>query len=258
MNTLRGLRRTWFGAIANSWANRRSFWSQAAVMILNDLIWVVFWVIFFDRLGEVRGWELRDVLVLQAILATGAGITLGFFNNSRQLGRLIAEGQLDEALALPVPALPYLLVRRIEPINIGDVAFGVAVFAVMGEPTPLRTLAFVAAVAISAITLGAFLVLAGSTAFLGGRSDGSELGFHSVVLFASYPVDVFGGAMKILLFTMIPAGFITAIPTRFVRDLEIELAMAAAGVAILLVALAALAFRAGLRRYTSGALWTAA
>lgn len=258
MNTLRALRRTWFGAVANAWANRRSFWSQAAVMILNDLIWVVFWVIFFDRLGEVRGWELRDVLVLQAILATGAGITLGFFNNSRQLGRLIAEGQLDEALTLPVPALPYLLVRRIEPINIGDVAFGLAMFVIVGEPTIARTFAFVGAVAISSLTLTAFLVLAGSTAFLGGRSDSSELGFHSVVLFASYPVDVFGGAMKILLFTLIPAGFITALPTKFVRELEVELALAAAGVAIVLLLLATIAFRAGLRRYTSGALWTAA
>lgn len=257
MTTFRALRRTWFGAVADAWANRRNFWSQSLVMILNDLMWVVFWVIFFDRLGEVRGWELRDVLVLQAILTTAAGITLGLFNNSRQLGRLIADGQLDEALALPVPPLPYLLVRRIEPINIGDLAFGIGMFAVMGEPTPLRTLAFVIAVVISAITLTAFLVLAASTAFVGGRSDGSELGFHSMLLFASYPVDVFGGVMKVLLFTVIPAGFITAVPTRFVRDLEPELVLAAAGVAVLLTALATFAFSAGLRRYTSGALWTA-
>lgn len=255
MNTLRALRRTWLGAIANAWANRSSFWAQASVMVVNDLMWVVFWVVFFERIGEVRGWDLRDVLVLQAVLTAAGGVTLGLFNNSRHLGRLIAEGGLDEALVLPIPTLAYLLVRRIEPVNVGDLAFGIGMFAIMGEPTPARTAAFVVAVIIATVSLTSFLVLSGSLAFLGGRSDASELGFHSMLLFASYPVDVFSGAMKVLLFTLIPAGFVTGVPSRFVRDLDIELALAAGGVAVLLATLAVVSFRIGLRRYTSGALW---
>ena len=242
----------------DAWANRRSFWFQASVMIVNDSFWVVFWLIFFEQLGEVRGWVLADVMVLQAVLTAVGGVALGLLNNSRHLGRLIAQGAIDEALVLPVPTLAYLLVRRIEPVNMGDLAFGIGLFVVAGNPTPARAAAFVVAVFIGATALVSFLVLAGSTAFLGGRSDVGELGFHSVVLFASYPVDVFSGMVKVLMFTVVPAGFITALPTRFVRDLDPWVAVASAAFAVGLACVAALAFRAGLRRYTSGAMWVAA
>lgn len=258
MSTFRALWRTWHGSINDAWANRRSFWFQASVMVVNDAFWIVFWVIFFEQLGEVRGWVLQDVIVLQAVLTSVGGVSLGLLNNSRHLGRLIADGAIDEALVLPVATLPYLLVRRIEPVNIGDLAFGVGVFAVAGSPTPGRVAAFVVAVLIGSVALVSFLVIAGSTAFLGGRSDVGELGFHSVVLFASYPVDVFSGFVKVLMFTVVPAGFITALPTRFVRDLEFWHAGVSAAFAIGLALAAALVFRLGLRRYTSGAMWAAA
>ena len=40
------------------------------------------------------------------------------------------------ALALPTPTLPHLLVRSVEPTNVGDFFFGLALFAIAGDPTP--------------------------------------------------------------------------------------------------------------------------
>ena len=31
-------------ALAEAWSNRRSFWVQALAMVLNDAVWVAFWV----------------------------------------------------------------------------------------------------------------------------------------------------------------------------------------------------------------------
>ena len=136
--------------------------------------------------------------------------------------------------------------------------FGLGIFAVAGHPTVTRTLAFVVATTIASVAMGSFLVLANCTAFVGGRSDTGELGFHSLLLFSSYPVDVFTGIMRILLFSLIPAGFVTSMPTRFVRDLDWSAALYAGLFAAALAVAAHFAFRTGLRRYTSGALWTAA
>lgn len=258
VNTLRALRRTQRGAVADAWANRRSFWVQVLVMVVNDMMWVLFWVIFFRQLGELRGWELGDVLVLHAVLTAAGGVVLGLFNNTRRLAGLISAGGLDDALVQPVPTLPYLLVRRIEPVNLGDLLFGIGLFIAAGNHSIGRTVAFVVAVLAGSLVLGSFLVLAGCTAFIGGRSDTGELGFHSIVLFASYPVDVFTGVMRVVLYTAIPAAFVSALPSRAVVEVEPLPLIACFGVGLGLAATAALAFRVGLKRYTSGAIWTAA
>ncbi len=40
-----------------------------------------------------------------------------------------------------------------------------------------------------------FLVALGSlTLFAGGRGEQADLGFQAILIFASYPIDVFGGA----------------------------------------------------------------
>lgn len=249
---------TWLAAWAEAWSNRRGFWFQVVVMVLNDAMWLVFWILFFREVGEIRGWDLDQLIVLQAILTTGGGITLGLLANARRLGPLILDGGLDAALALPRHALATILVRRVQPINVGDVLFGIALFGLFGDPTPTRTAVYAAGVVIATVMFTSCLVLAGSTAFWLGRPDAGELGFHAVLLFPSYPVDVFTGVTKVLMFTVIPAGFITGLPTELVEEFDPAIFAATAAVATAFATAAVLVFDRGLRRYTSGAMWTRA
>ena len=86
-----------------------------------------------------------------------------------------------------------------------------------GHPTPERALVFVVSSALAAVVLVGFLVLAGSlTFFIGGRGAQSDIAFQAVLLLSSYPLDVFGGATRLLLFTAIPAAFVTGLPVRLV------------------------------------------
>jgi outer membrane protein assembly factor BamB len=43
-------------------------------MALNDVAWVVFWVLFFRRVGTIHGWDRSRVLLLEAALTTGGGV----------------------------------------------------------------------------------------------------------------------------------------------------------------------------------------
>lgn len=63
---------TWVTAWREALANRRGFWTQVTLMVVNDIVWILFWILFFRRVGEVRGWAVDDVLVLLAILTTSA------------------------------------------------------------------------------------------------------------------------------------------------------------------------------------------
>ena len=245
-------------ALAEAWANRAGFWTQVLAMVVNDIVWVAFWLLFFDEVGDVRGWDDDAVLVLLAVLTTAGGVVLGFLGNARRIGQLAADGQLDAALALPVPTLSYLLVRRIDTTNLGDLAFGVALFVVAGQPTPARTAVYLAGVAVAVVVLAGFLVAMGSLAFFAGRNEAGELGFHAMILFASYPVDVFSGAAKALLSVVVPAAFVATVPARLIDSFDVTVAASALAAAAAFGTAGVVSFNLGLRRYTSGAVWTRA
>jgi ABC-type uncharacterized transport system permease subunit len=255
---VRAVRATLRAAFAEALANPGAFWSQALVMVVNDLAWVAFWVLFFDKAGTIRGWDKDRVLLLLSILATTAGLVLGALANARRIGHMAAEGDLDAALALPVPPLSYLLVRRISAVNLGDLIFGPALFLVLGEPTPSRAATFVVGVVAATTILTGFLVAAGSVAFFVGRGEASDVGFHAVLLLANYPVDIFSAGPRLLLYTVVPAALIGAAPATLVDSFSLGRA------AMLLAAAAVFAFGGwalftlGLRRYSSGSVWTQA
>lgn len=245
-------------ALQEAASNRLSLGIQMVVMIINDLVWILFWVIFFESVGSLRGWDVDLVLILLAVLTTSGGVVLGLFHNVRNIGSLVADGGLDAALALPVHPLAHLLVRTIAPVNLGDIVFGLALFGYASRFDPKQTLIFAFCVACSSVLMLSFLLLMGSMTFFVGRNEGGELGFHAILLFSAYPVDIFTGVFKVLLYTVVPAGFVTTVPARLIDEFDpllgIGLAAVAAGFAVGAIA----TFQLGLRRYTSGATWVRA
>jgi ABC-2 type transport system permease protein len=242
-------------AFADAAARRSAFWAQVSAMVVNDVAWVAFWFLFFHQVGSVRGWDTDRVLLLLAVLTTSAGLVLGLFSNARRLPTLVEDGSLDEVLSLPVTPLPHLLVRRVDVVNLGDVAFGIVLFLVAGHPSPQRTLVFVAGVLASAVLLTGFLVLVGCLTFVGTHGRVTDLGLEAVLLLSSYPADVFTGATKALLYSAIPAAFVSAVPARLVDDFDLGDAALLLLVAAVFAVLGSVAFSLGLRRYSSGSAW---
>ncbi|HEV8114766.1 MAG TPA: ABC-2 family transporter protein, partial [Acidimicrobiales bacterium] len=78
------------------------------------------------------------------------------------------------------------------------------------------------------------------------------------LLMGAYPVDVFAGAVKVLLFSVVPAAFVATVPARLIDDFDLALAGQLVGVAAIFALAAAATFTLGLRRYTSGSVWTRA
>ena len=110
----------------------------------------------------------------------------------------------------------------IDTVNLGDVAFGLVLFAVAGAPDArsARWSTSPAPLA-SAVLLTGFLVADRVARLLHrpGRERG-DLGLHAVLLLASYPADVFAGATKVLLYTAVPAAFVSGVPARLVDDFD--------------------------------------
>ncbi|HEX2195981.1 MAG TPA: ABC-2 family transporter protein [Actinomycetota bacterium] len=246
-------------AFAEAWAKRSSFWFQVSVMVANDLFFVAFWFLFFNEVESVRGWEVDETLLLLAILATVTGVVMGVFPNSRRLGEMISDGRIDAALALPADPLGYLLVRSVDAALLGDLLFGPLLFLALGDLSPERVALYLLGSFTGSVVFLSFLVLLGSaTFFVGGRGEHSELGFQAILMLSSYPPDIFGGTVRVLLFTAVPAAFVTGLPTRLVEDFSAGLAVLMLAVAAAFGAAAYGAFSAGLKRYRSGSVWTQA
>ena len=229
-------------------------------MVVNDIAWVVFWALFFHRVGAIRGWDTERVLLLLAVLTTAGGFVLGLLANARRHRRAWPPA------ASSTPRWPCRCtrwrtscVRRINTTNLGDVAFGIVLFVVAGDPTLERTAVFLVGVVASAALLTGFLVTTGSLSFFAGRDDAGELGFHAMLMFAAYPVDVFGGAAKLFLSTVLPAAFVATVPARLIDDFDPVLAVAMLAMAAVFVTPAGRHLHGrACKRYTSGAVWTAA
>jgi ABC-2 type transport system permease protein len=67
------------------------------------------------------------------------------------------------------------------------------------------------------------------------------------ITFAIYPEPLFGGALRLLLFTAIPAGFVAYLPARMLRDPSPVTLAASVGAALAYVAFAVWVFDRGVR-----------
>ena len=255
---MRALAATARGAITEVASKPRALGAAAGVMFVNDVVWVLFWTMFYDEVGRMGDWDVDRMLLLLAVITGAAGISLGVFANARQVGRMALDGELDHVLSLPVSTLPYLLVRRMEAINVGDLAFGLVLFAIAGHPTPARLATYMFVVLCAAALMTSFMVLCGSFAFFLGRSEGGELGAQAILLLGSYPSDVFAGTAKVVLYSVVPAVFVSAVPARLIEEPTAPEAGALVAIAAAFTLLAWTTFTRGLRRYTSGSVWTRA
>jgi ABC-2 type transport system permease protein len=235
---------------------RASFIVGVSFMAINDGMWIVFWTLFFARFPVVSGWELRDIVTMWAVVATGFGLATGVFGNCRPLGaRVIVEGRLDYHLSLPKNALLHYLLGSISVPAWGDVLFGIATYTAIVRPDPPRLALFLLLSVTSGAVFVSFGLLANSLAFFAGNSEGLGMQLtNALITFSTYPLDLFSASVKVLLFAAVPAGFISYLPVRLLRDFNLPQLLAVEGFAVTFALVSALVFYRGLRRYESGSL----
>jgi ABC-2 type transport system permease protein len=73
-----------------------------------------------------------------------------------------------------------------------------------------------------------------------------------MITFALYPEPLFGGMLRLALFTVLPAGFVGYLPARVVHAPSVLDVLALAIGAVAYLGLALLIFDRGLRCYASG------
>lgn len=257
MREWRFLTALWKANLLAAMEYRAAFLAQVVGMMLNNAIYFVFWVLFFERFQSVRGWGLPDMFLLFGVVAAGFGLGVFLFGNAMRLADVIAGGRLDYYLSLPRPVLLHALAGRSVASGLGDALYGCLSFA-LSRPDSLDDVArFGVAVLFSMAIFLAFLVVVQSLAFwLGNASLLAGQVTNAILSFALYPLELFDGTAKLVLFTVLPAAFMGAVPAAFARRFTWAGLSELVGAAVVLLGLAIMVFHLGLRRYESGSAVT--
>ncbi len=233
---------------------RASFITQIVGMFINNGIYFIFWLIFFDQFGTIRGYNIAEIYLLFGIVAFSYGIAYMFAANvGANMAYLIAQGRLDYYLVFPRNLLLHVIFSRMQVSTIGDISFGLMAYLFTGRFHPIEILLFFATSIPAGLILIAFAVIAGSLAFyIGNAQFASEQMSNSILTFALYPNTLFSGLARLLLFTLIPAAFVGAVPVNIIKGRDVTLLLGLSLVAGVMWAIAITMFYYGLRRYESG------
>jgi ABC-2 type transport system permease protein len=239
--------------LASNMEYRASFLTQAVGMFINNGIYFVFWLLFFDRFEEIRGYEIQQIFLLFGIVALGWGLAFTVAGNASRMADLIAQGRLDYYLTLPRPVLLHLLFSHMDPFTIGDLTFGVIAYLFTGRFDAVSILLFLACAMLAAVIFASFYATTGCLAFFMGNAR--QWSFHlanTIITFSLYPMGLFQGFIRLILFTLIPAGFVGAVPVKIVETHSLTLLGGLAVAAAISVLVLNVVFWLGLRRYESG------
>ena len=234
---------------------RGAFLSQIVFMFINNLMLLFFWWVLFTKIESLNGWGFQHILLLYAAASGAFACQALLFGGSFSLSRTIAEGRLDFYLALPKPVLLHVLISRSSASAWGDLAFALTIFILTSSPSLGMTLVFLILIFAGGVVMTSFAVLAHSLSFWLGHSErlAGQL-TEALLSFSLYPEGIFSAATRFVLYTLIPAGFVSYLPVRILQEFTLFHVSLLLIFALGLTVLARYVFYRGLKRYESGNL----
>jgi ABC-2 type transport system permease protein len=236
---------------------RASFLTQMVTMMLNNGVWIAFWGIYFTKFPVVNGWELRDILILWGISAGGFGWVAALFGNVLRMAPMIATGQVDFYLTMPKNVLLHMLISRMSFSAWGDYLFSWIMFIAAGGLSITLFFQYLFAQFMVGVLFLSIFIIAQSLSFYFGNAEGlAQQIFIAMITFSTYPIDIFHGMTRVLLFVVLPAGFVSTLPIAFFKNFSWLFLGQMLLIIIFFLALAIFAFYRGLRKYESGNMIT--
>ncbi|GAA1588998.1 ABC transporter permease [Kribbella hippodromi] len=249
--------------VRSSMAYPLSFVLMLFSSMLTTVLDFVAVVLMFSHISSFGGFSLPEMALLYAT----ASMTLGFADlctgSVERVGERIRTGTFDGYLIRPVPALlqaaadGFALRRLGRPLQ----ALIVMVFAfhwLEVDWTVARGIMLAVSVVAGSVIFGSIFVLGAAFQFV--SVDSAELAnslTYGGQTLAQYPLAVFGKEIVRAVTFVVPLAFVNYYPVLFVLGkpaplgLPSWIGLLSPVVAAVMVALASLAWRSGLRRYRS-------
>ncbi|WP_116248301.1 ABC transporter permease [Nocardiopsis sp. FIRDI 009] len=220
-------------------------------------------VIVFGHAGELAGFGVAEGLLVYGLSATAFGCADMLMGSVERLGQHIRTGAFDTMLIRPVPPLVLLATDQFTPRRLGKIvpAAAVLVLALVRcdiDWTPARALMLPVLLVSSIALCCAVWTASACIQFVAtdARQAANSLTYGGQAL-TEYPLAVYGREVVRSATFVLPLAFVSWQPALFLlgrpdpTGLPDALRLAPPVAALLMCAVAALCWRAGLRRYRS-------
>ncbi len=237
--------------------NRLQFAFLGSAMFAQNAIFFLVWIVFFGTIHDVKGWRLSDLALFQGILCMGIGGAFFLAEGSRHLAERIRDGELDTYLIRPRHPLPQLISLDINASSLGDLVYGAVLVLATRPGVEELLLALVLAVCVGTLYVALVITFQSLAFFINGGGRLADELFMTMICLGSVPQHTEGVLMKIVLFSVLPAGFVAIVPLEVIREHSLLLLGLMVGAVTVYAGIAVALFHAGLKRYTSATGWQA-
>lgn len=219
-------------------------------------IWVM-----FSHLTTYGGFGLREMGFLYGTSSMGIGLADLVVGNVERVGQQIRMGRLDSMMTRPVPLLVQVCadqfaLRRISRVAQALVVLGWASWTV--DWTPMRALVLLTMILSGAVIFFGLFVTFSSIQFW--TTDASEFAnafTYGGATVLQYPLTVFPREIALGLTFLLPLAFVNWYPSLYIlgrselSDLPAWVQFVSPVAALVMTAVTALVWRAGVRHYSS-------
>lgn len=243
--------------IMREMTNRVTFLTNVLFMVLNNSTFLIQWLLLFHLKSDIGGYAFSEIMVLWGLAASTYGLSHVLFQRAFKLPALILQGKLDSFLVQPKNVLLGIITSATNSSAIGDLVYGYLVI-ILFKFSIGNLLLFTLFTLLGALIMAAFAVATGSLSFWIVRADLLSENLNNVIInFGTYPDSIFKNGVRLLLYTIVPVGFVIYLPMHIILNFDF---MATLGVIVFTLAISLLAtflFYRGLKRYTSSNLMSA-
>jgi ABC-2 type transport system permease protein len=207
--------------------------------------------------ATLGGWRPDEVLALVGVFfLVGGAIRLVIEPSMQRLIEAVSEGTLDFTLTKPADAQFLASIQRVEIWKLTDLVLGtgVLVFALLRMGTRLsagQVAAFGAALAAGGIIVYGFWLMLATLSFWFVRVENILVIFQSMYEAGRWPVSLYPRWLRFSLTFLVPVAFATTVPAQALSGrLTGRTLLGAGGLAVLMLLVSRLFWRAGVRRYS--------
>lgn len=241
--------------LKKEWKYKPSFFMQIAMMVLNDLFFIIQWAIIFSLVDNIGGYGFDETMLLFAIAAGAFGFSHTFFYGAWNIKDIVYEGKLDVFLTQPKNVLLNVCCSSTDISGFGDMIYAFVALAIIGAPWHWYLIMIPALILAGLLYVSVYVVFV-SICFYIKRGDAVAKSVEGTInKAANYPPAIYNIVVKTLFFTILPTFFYTFVPAQYLFITpNIWWILILVAVVALWIALAFFVFHKGLKKYNSGSL----
>ena len=232
-----------------------SFIIQSVFMFINNGFFLVFWAVILNvNGGNINDITMNDILYIWSIPTISYGVAYFVFGGVQNINTNIISGTMDSYLLQPKSVLFNVMTSKCIFSAFGDLVYGIilGLIATSGDISKFLILVMIGIFG-SVFYLAFEIIIRSLSAWVQDTQRIADTYIHTLLTnFSIYPSEIFSKGIKLLLYTVIPVGYMTYIPKDIVMSFSVKKLFVVLFTVVMYMLFAVFVFKRAMKRYESG------